>query len=170
MLRDDLEDNASVRFGGTGADRKGAPIPHLAGLRPIAILMLEECGERNVRQSLTEVLMGEVVDFDDGFGWRVGTPYPMPARPGSHSAYARGSDLVVEWYDFGPHAPYESANLLVFGREAQLRFAEEIGVDPALTPHELACEVALKFESYFDVKSFARERTIPFTSEVDFQP
>jgi hypothetical protein len=114
--------------------------------------------------------MGEVIDLDDGFGGRIGSPYPMPAKPGAHNAYARGPELVVEWYDFGPHAPYESANLLVFDRAAQQRLAEATGVDRTLTPHDLAYQVALKFDSYFDVRDVAEDHAIPFTTETDFQP
>jgi hypothetical protein len=114
--------------------------------------------------------MGEVVDFHDGYGWPVGTPYPMLAKSGSHAAYARGSDLVVEWHDFGPHAPYESANLLIFDRPAQWRLAEAIGFNRSLKPHDLAYRVALKFDSYFEVKAFAEQHAIPFAAEVDFQP
>lgn len=36
----------------------------------------------------------------------MGEQFRMAARPGSHAAYASRSDLVVEWYDFGEHAPY----------------------------------------------------------------
>jgi|GEM_PF-5622027 len=115
-------------------------------------------------------MMGEMIKLDDGHGGRIGSHFPMPAKPGSHSAYARGPELVVEWYDFGPHAPYESANLLIFDRASQQRLAEAIGVDPALTPHDLAYQVALKFDSYFDVKDVAADRAIPFTTDTDFQP
>jgi hypothetical protein len=114
--------------------------------------------------------MGKGIDLDEGFDGETGARYPMPMKPGSHVAYARGPELIVEWYDFGPHAPYESANLLIFDHAAQQRLAEAIGVDPALTPHALAYQVALKFDSYFDVKRLAEERAIPFTTETDFQP
>jgi hypothetical protein len=52
-----------------------------------------------------------------------GTRFRMPL-PGSHSAYARADgQLVVEWYDFGDDAPYESANLLVFDGQGQAQLA-----------------------------------------------
>lgn len=73
--------------------------------------------------------MGELVDLNDRHEERVGSPFLMPTKPGSHCAYARGPELVVEWYDFGPHAPYESANLPVFDGPAQRRLAEAVGVD-----------------------------------------
>jgi hypothetical protein len=114
--------------------------------------------------------MGELVDMADGYGGRVGDPSPMPAKPGSHVAYARGSDLVVEWYDFGDHAPYESANLMIFDRATQHRLAELLCVDRALSPHELANKVAARFESYFEVREFAGKQGLGFATETDFQP
>lgn len=111
-----------------------------------------------------------IVPMADGFGGRVGDRSPMPARPGTHSAYARGSDLIVEWYDHGPNAPYESANLLIFDRATQRRLAETIGVDPALSPHRLSNKVAARFDSYFDVRRFAETQGLAFTTEVDFEP
>ncbi len=114
--------------------------------------------------------MGEVIPFDDGFGDVPGQRYPMPAKPGSHVAYARGSDLVVEWYDFGEDAPYESANLLIFDRPAQQQLALGIRLAECPSSHDLADEVAHKFKSYFAVKSFATKRGIAFETKVDFQP
>ena len=114
--------------------------------------------------------MGDVIPFNDGFGGAPGYRYPMPTKSGSHVAYARASDLVVEWYDFGEDAPYESANLLVFKRPAQQQLALAIGLAENPSPHELAYEVALKFKSYFAVKSFATKRSIAFETKVDFQP
>ena len=112
----------------------------------------------------------DVIPIDDGYGAPLGHRYPMPAKPGSHTAYARGSDLVVEWYDFGEDAPYESANLLIFDRATQLKLAELIRADPALSPHGLASKIAARFDSYFDVKAFAAERGLPYGIEVDFEP
>lgn len=62
--------------------------------------------------------MGDLIELRDDYGGPIGMRYPMPTKPGSHVAYAQASDLVVEWYDFGDHAPYESANLLIFDRSA----------------------------------------------------
>jgi len=114
--------------------------------------------------------MGDVIPFDDGFGGAPGDRYPMPTKPGSHVAYARESDLVVEWYDFGKNAPYESANLLIFDRPAQQQLALAIGVESSLSPHDLAYEVSHAFRSYFAVKDFATKRRIPVETQVDFQP
>ena len=113
--------------------------------------------------------MGDVIPFDDGFGGAPGDRYPMPTKSGSHVAYAQESDLVVEWYDFGPDAPYESANLLIFDRPAQQRLALAIGLAQCPAPHDLAYEVSHAFKSYFAVKSFATKRGIPFETAVDFQ-
>jgi hypothetical protein len=114
--------------------------------------------------------MSDLIPIDDGYGGKLGDRCRMPAKPGSHVTYARGSDLVVEWYDFGDHAPYESASLLIFGRAAQRLLAATIDVDPTLSPHLLSSEVASHFHSYFEVKEFATERGIPFETEVDFMP
>jgi len=94
----------------------------------------------------------------------------MPCRPGSHVAYERGQEVVVEWYDFGADAPYESANLLIFDRAAQGAFAIALGMDPSAVPDRLAAQIAARFASYFAVKAFAEAQAIPFTPEVDFQP
>ena len=94
----------------------------------------------------------------------------MSAKPGSHVVYAQGEELVVEWYDHGAHAPYESANLLIFDRAAANTLAHAIDVDPACSLGSIAAAVTNRFESYFEVKAFAIERGIPFEKKVDFQP
>lgn len=114
--------------------------------------------------------MTNVTPIDDGYGGTVGERSRMRARPGSHTAYARGSDLMVEWYDFGEQAPYESANLLIFGRAAQLRLAAAIDAEVTLSPHILSNWVATRFASYFEVKAFALAQAIPFETEVNFDP
>jgi hypothetical protein len=95
----------------------------------------------------------------------------MPQKPGAHGAYARADgSLVVEWYDFGDHAPYESANLLIFDAAAQGAFAGALGLPAGMPPQDLAAAVAKRFDSWFDVKQFARERGLPFAEDVDFEP
>ncbi len=94
----------------------------------------------------------------------------MAARPGSHVAYASGPNLVVEWYDFGEHAPYESVNLLIFDQTVQPLLAEAIGADPLLATPMLAKSVAAYFSSYFEVRKFAEERLLPFDHKVSFDP
>ena len=96
--------------------------------------------------------------------------FHMAARPGSHVAYASGSDLVVDWYDFGEHAPYESVNLLIFDQTVQPLLAEAIGADPSLATPMLAKSVAAYFSSYFEVRKFAEERLLPFDHKVSFDP
>jgi hypothetical protein len=71
-------------------------------------------------------------DPDDPVGAGAATRYAMPARPGSHEAYARSGDVVVDWYDFGDHAPYESANLLIFDPFAQHRLLTALAAPVSL--------------------------------------
>lgn len=107
---------------------------------------------------------------DDDRAPPTGPDHRMPAVPGAHVAYARGAELVVEWYDFGPHAPYESANLLIFDAAAQRQFAVILGIEEYTGSDVLAAQIAGRFESYFRVKGFAEEHAIPFIAEVDFEP
>jgi hypothetical protein len=114
--------------------------------------------------------MSDVIQMPDGYGGHIGDRYRMVARPGSHVVYARGPELVVEWYDFGDHAPYESANLLIFDRPAQHTLMALTDAPSNSTPHDFASRLAARFESYFDVKAFAEANGIPFATEVDFNP
>jgi len=114
--------------------------------------------------------MSCVVRMPDGYGGFVGDRHQMPARPGSHVAYARGSDLVVEWYDFGEDAPYESANLLVFDRPAQKVLLATMQLEEDRSPDALASSVANAFSSYFEVRHFAEAHRIEFSTETDFNP
>ncbi|MBU1513260.1 MAG: hypothetical protein KKB47_10980 [Alphaproteobacteria bacterium] len=94
----------------------------------------------------------------------------LAAKVGSHSAYARGPDLIVEWYDFGDDTHYESANFLVFKSPAQQMLAQAIGGAAGFEVALLAAKVAAHFDSYFEVKAFAAEHSIPFATDVEFQP
>ncbi|HEY3951659.1 hypothetical protein [Phenylobacterium sp.] len=85
-------------------------------------------------------------------------------------AYARGPDLVVEWYDFGEAAPYESANLLIFGAEAQAALARRLALEPLPSTDALAQAVAGRFGSYFAVRAFADAEGIAYRHAVDFSP
>jgi hypothetical protein len=105
-------------------------------------------------------------DFPLGINARPHTP----ARSGSHVAYVKGATLVVEWYDFGPQVPYQSANMLIFQPEAQQSFATALTLDPGQTPRDLAREVARRFNSYFDVREFVDAQQIAYDHEVDFEP
>jgi predicted DNA-binding WGR domain protein len=100
-----------------------------------------------------------------------GPRFRMPLRPGSHSAYVRADGrLVVEWYDFGDDAPYESANLLVFDDQGQAQLAAALDLPAETRAQGLAEAVAARFQSYFEVKAFATDQQLRFASEVDFQP
>lgn len=94
----------------------------------------------------------------------------MAGRPGGHFAYARGTDLVIEWYDHGDDAPYESANLLIFGPLAQRRLASVMGAPDAASADTFAAWIAARFRSYWEVRDLAQEHGVPFAQEVDFQP
>lgn len=93
----------------------------------------------------------------------------LPAKRGSHVAYKRSHDLVIEWYDFGDHAPYESANLLIFDQPGQQALGNALQIDIGSTD-ALAQAIARRFASYFEVERFAEKHAIPFTRETDFQP
>ncbi len=91
---------------------------------------------------------------------------------GSHSVQAAdGGNLVVEWYDFGPHAPYESANMLTFNPGQQQALARALGM--AWSPGDLqalAQELTDRFASYFEVREFAEREQVAFARSVDFMP
>ena len=74
--------------------------------------------------------------------------------------------LVVEWYDHGPNALYESANQLRFAPEAA---AALLGVE-APAGEAMLVLLQQRFDSWWDVRGAALEREIAFTSEVDFLP
>ena len=114
--------------------------------------------------------MSNIFYLQAGFGGPEERQYRMTGWRGSHVAYARGCDLVVEWYDFGEHVPYESANLLVFAPPAQRQLAEAMGAPKNLAPQEIASRIPARFECYFDVKDFAEGHAIPFETEIDFWP
>ena len=88
---------------------------------------------------------------------------------GAEYAYLRGGDLVVEWYDFGDDAPYESANLLILDGTGQRALAAAMGADAA-PPGDLAAKVAAEFASWFELRAFLDAWGITARSETDFQP
>jgi hypothetical protein len=92
----------------------------------------------------------------------------MPG-PGSHVVYARGADLVVEWYDFGDGALYEFVKLMIFGPSAQAQLAAALDA-PKARPSALAPRVAAHFTSFFEVEKFAEQNGIPFVVERCFDP
>ena len=93
---------------------------------------------------------------------------------GSHFAYYDDDGtLVVEWYDFGAHAPYESANMLRFAIAEQHQLAQTLDT-PQTRPETRPDQAALlsllqaRFKTYFEVKAYALAHEIPFTDSVDF--
>ena len=86
---------------------------------------------------------------------------------GTHWAwFVAGGQLAVEWYDHGPDALYESANLLRFEPEAA---AVLLGLVSPSQDDALAA-LQRQFASWWEVKQAATERGIAFSSEVDFLP
>lgn len=85
---------------------------------------------------------------------------------GTHWAWLDGDGrLLVEWYDHGPDALYESANLLRF---EPADAAALLGPD-APAGSTLAALQRL-YPSWWAVRQAAVERGIAFTTEVDFLP
>ncbi|MBV8684382.1 MAG: hypothetical protein JO111_16015 [Caulobacteraceae bacterium] len=90
---------------------------------------------------------------------------------GSHSAYFEDGTLVVEWYDHGPHAPYESANMLKFDREQQAALADALGFAcDERTGAGLLRAIQRRFASYFEVSEFVERAGLTYAKAVDFLP
>lgn len=96
--------------------------------------------------------------------------FRMPTRPGSHTVYLEGEDLVVDWYDYGEHAPYESVNKLIFDQQQQAPLLDALGLPEDLAPVELARSLAERFSSYFAVRAFANAQGLTYRHKVDFHP
>lgn len=94
----------------------------------------------------------------------------MVEKPDVHKAYAEDNSLVVYWYDFGDHAPYESGNYLIFDDANARVLAQTFGADSAGSLDEIAESVAKHFRAYFDVRVFADQRQITYEHKVDFWP
>jgi hypothetical protein len=91
------------------------------------------------------------------------------ATPGAHSAYFdEQRRLVIEWHDFGDHAPYESANMLIFEESSVTNLAEVLGC--SAEGSQLLDTMKARFASYFEVQEFANEHRIAFEKGVDFNP
>jgi len=91
---------------------------------------------------------------------------------GSHSVYFNDEgNLTVEWYDFGPHAPYESANMLIFDSEQQNALADALEI-PATdrSAEDILSAVQQRFPSYFEVKSFCEKCRLEYTKNFSFWP
>ena len=74
--------------------------------------------------------------------------------------------LIVEWYDHGPNALYESANRLRF---APLAAAALLELN-APTGQEMLNLLQQRFGTFWDVRRAALGREIAFTTEADFLP
>lgn len=109
--------------------------------------------------------MSQVIPLTDGYGGCLGFRYPMPGGPHSNVAYARRSDVVVEFREHSDHGPQAPPRLLVFGRPAQRQIAEIFACDFG-TPHQMAYNVALRRDSYFDVLEFADSHNISYQLEI----
>ena len=102
----------------------------------------------------------------------------MPRLPlasdfgGSGSVYFDDEgNLIAEWYDFGPHAPYESANMLVFDTEQQRALADALEI-PATdqSADDILSALRQRFPSYFEVRSFCEKLGLRYTKNVNFWP
>lgn len=96
--------------------------------------------------------------------------FKLPCELGSHQAYSREGSLVIDWYEFGDSAPYESGNYLIFDGSGIVALVQELKLTSCLTANQLAEHVSRRFASYFEVRSFANARGIPYEHEVDFFP
>ena len=77
----------------------------------------------------------------------------------------------MEWYDHGPHASYESANMLVFKLDQQRLLADALEMPAAdRSRPRLLAALQRRFQNYFQVKPFCEEKELTFTTTVDFMP
>lgn len=91
---------------------------------------------------------------------------------GSHSVYFDEEALLtVEWYDHGPHAPYESANMLIFDIEQQGALADALEIPAGERSIEhLMSTIQQRFPSYFEVSGFCQKLGLQYTKKVNFWP
>ena len=90
---------------------------------------------------------------------------------GSHCAEIDDSgNLLVEWYDFGDDAPYESANILQFAEPSQRLLALALDGSSFSAPDEFLQALANRFSSYFEIRRFADLEGIPYVHKVNFSP
>src|SRR5947209_6607874 len=84
---------------------------------------------------------------------------------GAHTAAIRPDGwLVIEWYDFGDDAPYESANMLVFDRDQQGQLGAALGLPLGeRTGQALLSAIQDRFDTYFKAQRFVQENGIGFT-------
>jgi hypothetical protein len=95
----------------------------------------------------------------------------LEARPGSHTVYqCDDGTVVVEWYDFGDHAPYESANLLIFDNDGQIGLGQALGLPDGTSRDGLMRALGDRFKSYFQIREFVDAASIAYEHKVDFWP
>ena len=78
--------------------------------------------------------------------------------------------LIVEWYDFGDDAPYESANQLIFEPAALVLLVKALNCPKGSDASSVATALAANFSSYFEIREFVSTHSIPFEHLVDFEP
>jgi hypothetical protein len=101
---------------------------------------------------------------------RLRGPEPQAGRsPGAHSAYFESDGtLIIEWYNFGEFAPYESADMLSFSEAAQEELAIRLGCETEQV--EILRWLAERFTTYWAVKEWATTEGLVFSHSVDFMP
>jgi hypothetical protein len=88
---------------------------------------------------------------------------------GSHFAYyTDDGQLVIEWYNFGEDAPYESADMISFGEDSQSKIADRLGC--AKGHIQLLKSLAASFTTYWAIKKWVRAERIAYVHSVDFMP
>ncbi len=95
----------------------------------------------------------------------------LGAKPGWHGVYEReDGTVVVEWYDFGDDAPYESATTLIFDAESQVQLKSVFGLAAVASREAIVRKIAEQFDSYFEIRKFADATAIPYERKVNFWP
>lgn len=89
---------------------------------------------------------------------------------GSHTVRLPDGELSVEWYDFADRAPYESLNYLHFDQPARDAMASAMGLAPGGDRELLARAICERFDSYFEVRTFADAHGLAYRHNVDFWP
>lgn len=91
---------------------------------------------------------------------------------GSHAVYFDDEgNLTVEWYDFGPHAPYESANMLISDTDQQSALADALEIPAGDRSNaDIMATIRERFQSYFEVQGYCKELGLQYTKKVNFWP
>ena len=85
---------------------------------------------------------------------------------GSHSVFFAEGLLVVEWYDHGDQAPYESVNQLLLDAEAQRRL---LGETASAMSSDALTALASRFDSWWKVKRECDAAGIGYEKVTDFE-